>query len=71
MAPTDPTPSSDPKDARTKDGQVPKPPEGHEHHPHAIVQRGQVGHMEEHEEQPEPMEVKEKETLRGTADQSE
>jgi hypothetical protein len=62
---------SNPDDFRTKDGQKPKPPEGHEHHPHSVVQRGQVGHMEEHEEQPEPMKVVEKETLHGTADQSE
>jgi hypothetical protein len=70
MSPTDPTPSSDLKDARTKDGNVPKPAEGHTHHPHSVVQRGQVAHMEEKGEQPEPMKV-EKETLHGTADQSE
>ena len=71
MSPTDPTPSSKLKDARTKDGHVPEPPPGHKHHPHDIVQRGQVAHMEEHEELPEAMPVDTKETLHSTADKSE
>jgi hypothetical protein len=66
MSPTDPTPTSKLKDARTSDGEVPEPPEGHKHHPHAVVQRGQVSHMEEHGEQPEPMPVDQKETLHST-----
>lgn len=62
---------TDPKDARTKDGHVPEPAPGHKHHPHSIVQRGQVAHLEDHGEQPEPQQVVEKETLHSTSDQSE
>jgi hypothetical protein len=71
MPPDDPTPNSDLKNARTKDGHLPKAPEGHGHHPHSIVQRGQVAHLEETTEQPEPQKVVQKETLHSTADQSE
>jgi hypothetical protein len=71
MSPADPTPSSKLNDARTKDGLVPEPAEGHKHHPHDLVQRGQVSHLEEREERPEAMPVEKKETLHGTADKSE
>ena len=70
MSPTDPTPSGELKNARTKDGNLPEPVDGHKHHPHDIVQRGQVAHLEEHEERPASMPVEEKEELHGTADQS-
>lgn len=53
------------------DNETPKPPEGHHHHPHKVVQRGQVSHMEELPEQPASEPVKEKETLHSTADKSE
>jgi hypothetical protein len=45
---------------------VPEPPDGHKHHLHTVVQRGQVAHMEERDEQPEPMPVDDKETLRSS-----
>ena len=70
MSSTDPTPSSKLNDARTKDGHVPEPEEGHKHHPHDIVQRGQVAHLEEREERPDTMPVDTKETLHSTSDKS-
>jgi hypothetical protein len=70
MSPTDSTPDSKLNDARTKDGLVPEPAEGHKHHPHDIVQRGQVAHLEEPEQLPDAMPVETKETLHSTADKS-